>query len=118
MDFHDFPLFLGKSGKYESHPPKLCAGLSQTVSRPSSTASTIEISARRYPAGKSKAATKQFMARTSDKVDTVLMKIIEVRWKPLILNQFLMKFAGKQSPMDREWEEEVERRGLRPGRTA
>ena len=26
MDFHDFPVVLGKSGKYENHPPKLCAG--------------------------------------------------------------------------------------------
>ena len=25
MDFHDFPMILGKSGKYEIHPPKLCA---------------------------------------------------------------------------------------------
>ena len=27
MDFRDFPMILGKSGKYEIHPPKLCAGL-------------------------------------------------------------------------------------------
>jgi len=27
MDFHDFPMFLGKSGKFEIHPPKLCASL-------------------------------------------------------------------------------------------
>ena len=27
MDFHDFPMILGKSGKYENHPPKLCASL-------------------------------------------------------------------------------------------
>ena len=27
MDFHDYPMILGKSGKYEIHPPKLCAGI-------------------------------------------------------------------------------------------
>ena len=27
MEFKDFPMFLGKSGKYEIHPPKLCAGM-------------------------------------------------------------------------------------------
>ena len=27
MEFKDFPRFLGKSGKYEIHPPKLCASL-------------------------------------------------------------------------------------------
>ena len=27
MEFQDFPRFLGNSGKYELHPPKLCAGL-------------------------------------------------------------------------------------------
>ena len=30
MEFHDFPRFLRKSGKYEIHPPKLCAGLYST----------------------------------------------------------------------------------------
>ena len=30
MEFQDFPMFLGKSGKYEIHPPKLCAGISAT----------------------------------------------------------------------------------------
>ena len=29
MDFHDFPRFLGKSEKYEIHPPKLCASLAR-----------------------------------------------------------------------------------------
>ena len=27
MESKDFPMFLGKSGKYEIHPPKLCASL-------------------------------------------------------------------------------------------
>ena len=27
MDFHDFPMILGKSGKYEIQPPELCASL-------------------------------------------------------------------------------------------
>ena len=27
VEFKDFPRFLGKSGKYEIHPPKLCAGI-------------------------------------------------------------------------------------------
>ena len=27
MEFQDFPMILGKSGKHEIHPPKLCAGL-------------------------------------------------------------------------------------------
>ena len=27
MIFHDFPMFPGKSGKYEIHPPKLCASI-------------------------------------------------------------------------------------------
>ena len=27
MDFHDFPMFLGKSGMDLMHPPKLCAAL-------------------------------------------------------------------------------------------
>ena len=27
MEFQDFPRILGKSGKYEIHPPKLCASL-------------------------------------------------------------------------------------------
>ena len=30
MEFQDFPMFLGKSGKYEIHPPKLCASLGHT----------------------------------------------------------------------------------------
>ena len=30
MEFQDFPTFLGKSGKYEIHPPKLCASLVAT----------------------------------------------------------------------------------------
>ena len=30
MEFNDFPMFLGKSGKYEIHPPKLCAGIGRT----------------------------------------------------------------------------------------
>ena len=36
MDFHDFPRFLGKSGKLSHHPPKLCASLAMTLvhSRP------------------------------------------------------------------------------------
>ena len=25
MEFQDFPMILGKSGRYEIHPPKLCA---------------------------------------------------------------------------------------------
>ena len=29
MGFRDFPMILGKSGKYEIHPPKLCAGIVQ-----------------------------------------------------------------------------------------
>ena len=29
MDFHDFPTILGRSGKYEIHPPKLCASLAR-----------------------------------------------------------------------------------------
>ena len=32
MDFRDFPRFPGKSGKYEIHPPKLCAGLDHGMS--------------------------------------------------------------------------------------
>ena len=32
MDFHDFLMFLGKSGKFEIHPPKLCASLGPNVS--------------------------------------------------------------------------------------
>ena len=45
MDFRDFPMFLGKSGKYKIHPPKLCAGIVQcgslkTTSMPA--ASVIE----------------------------------------------------------------------------
>ena len=31
MDFRDFPMILGKSGKYEIHPPKLCAGLQEQM---------------------------------------------------------------------------------------
>ena len=31
MDFHDFPRFLGKSGKLSHHPPKLCARLALTT---------------------------------------------------------------------------------------
>ena len=31
MEFQDFPMFLGKSGKYEIHPPKLCAGIDRTT---------------------------------------------------------------------------------------
>ena len=31
MEFKDFPMFLGKSGKYEIHPPKLCASLGGTI---------------------------------------------------------------------------------------
>ena len=27
MYFRDFPMILGESGKYEIHPPKLCASL-------------------------------------------------------------------------------------------
>ena len=27
MEFKDFAMILGKSGKYEIHPPKLCASL-------------------------------------------------------------------------------------------
>ena len=27
MNFRDFPMILGKFGKYEIHPPKLCASL-------------------------------------------------------------------------------------------
>ena len=34
MDFHDFPRILGKSGKYEIHPPKLCASLWQKARIP------------------------------------------------------------------------------------
>ena len=30
MEFQDFPRFLGKSGKYEIHLPKLCAGIIPT----------------------------------------------------------------------------------------
>ena len=30
MEFKDFPRFLGKSGKYEIHPPKFCAGIEST----------------------------------------------------------------------------------------
>ena len=30
MEFHDFPRFLGKSGKYEIHPLTFCAGISTT----------------------------------------------------------------------------------------
>ena len=29
MDFRDFPHILGKSGKYESHPPKFCPSLGE-----------------------------------------------------------------------------------------
>ena len=31
MDFRDFPKIIGKSGKYEIHPPKLCAPLPGTA---------------------------------------------------------------------------------------
>ena len=32
MDFRDFPMILGKSGRYEIHPPKLCASLEAAAS--------------------------------------------------------------------------------------
>ena len=32
-EFKDFPMFLGKSGKYEIHPPKLCASLGLSTER-------------------------------------------------------------------------------------
>ena len=34
MDFRDFPRMLGKSGKYEIHPPKLCASLVRRAAFP------------------------------------------------------------------------------------
>ena len=46
MDFRDFPMILGKSGKYEIHPPKLCASLVLSIKLPGNTTLQLRSSAR------------------------------------------------------------------------